>query len=488
LHASIAFMLAAGAALAQGVALPVPPPEGMQEILRIRVQNSPGGSIGVSTDGGKRYIVVGQVLKPASTTEVGHAASIWAPKGAVSAVAIHGIRIRVGDARADEKFPRSLSLVPRDFRYIPVGYGGHVPGDSGIYTDVRAGESIFRNLAPRAGSPVYLEAGAELVPLPDDYTPSEGDVLVISVQAPTAPPEWIEFENWEGGRVIAHNADGTETQIAVVQRPVLGVGRFDGTSYTGEGRINTVHSGVVTISAAPLSGSLLPEGKGPERRGGFMIQPAVHAETQPGLTQVMVIAPLEGAPALEGAEPVFASTLGLAYSPDSPPNSFSAEIRIDNGPWEPVPAMTGRIDDAFTAAYLRKYFTDAGTPREITSGVTHVRIHIPKVSEPYLVQQARTAARPVYPEQESVAGEKRKNTVTGIVALKARVEDIEAVKYVLFYIDGTLIGIDNALPYGCDWNTATVPDGEHTVEVVAVDGSGSRVRSTTSVVWVANEE
>ena len=39
---------------------------------------------------------------------------------------------------------------------------------------------------------------------------------------------------------------------ATVARPVKGVGRYDGTSFTGVGAVNTNHAGVITISTAPI--------------------------------------------------------------------------------------------------------------------------------------------------------------------------------------------------------------------------------------------
>jgi hypothetical protein len=458
----------------------------MQELYRIRIENKAGGRIGISTDGGARYIVTGKVLRPAVTTDLGHSASLYARKSSISAVAVHGIRIRVGDARQGDQYPRAMSIVPREFRYVPVGYGGHIPGDSGIYTDIGAGRSIFRDLAPHVDSPVYLELGKDLLLLPDDYVPKEGDAYVISVQSPIVAPTWIEIENWKGGKVISRMADGTEKEIAKVTQPVLGVGRFDGTSLTGTGRINTVHCGVVTISTAPVTDSLLPEGKGDERRGGFMIQPSAHAETQPGLTQVMIIEPPPGAPPLEGAEPLFAATLGLPFNANDIDNSYVVDVKIDNGSWEPLPAMVGRIDDAFTAAKLTKYFSDVGTPRRITSGVTHIRIHVPAMPKPYIEQLAKASARIEYPEQDSTANAKRKDSVAGVITLKARVTDLESTKYVLFYVDGTLVGITNSAPYRCDWDSTTAKNGEHTIEVVAVDDSGSKVTSATQKVWVDN--
>ena len=42
--------------------------------------------------------------------------------------------------------------------------------------------------------------------------------------------------------------DGSAEQIASVDRPVQGTGRYDGTTFTGVGAVNTSHGGVLTVS------------------------------------------------------------------------------------------------------------------------------------------------------------------------------------------------------------------------------------------------
>lgn len=370
------------------------------ELYRIRIHNVQGGSVEVSANRGADYFLIGHVVQGATKLSPGFAASRWAHVGAVAAVAVHGLRIKVRAALPADPNNGSdsmlISVVPKDQRQVPKGYGSYLPGGSGIYTDIPAGEGIFRNLAPFVGNPAYLERNAQLVPFPDDYVPGPDDFIVIQVIPPPVSPREIVFENWTGGSVTAR-FEGREPQpIARVVRPVLGVGRYDATSYTGVGHINTNHCGVITISTAPTSGTLLPEGEGSERRGGIQIEPSSHAEAvSKNAPQVLVVEPLEGQGPLEGQPPLFSGYIPLSWDRTSAANSSVAEVKLDNGPWEPFPEFLGRQDDAFTADALNRYFKARGMDRHITSGVTHLRILLPQIGA---AQVARVlAAYPANP-------------------------------------------------------------------------------------------
>src|SRR5690606_9535393 len=120
------------------------------------------------------------------------------------------------------------------------------------------------------------------------YKPEAGDVLLISVAFPPNAPRSLVFENRKGGAVTAAHGDGSEARIGTVTQPVRGVGRFDGTSYTGVGSLNTNHPGVITVSTAPAVRTDKEEGAPPERRGGFMISPSTHvADQAKGMPQVL---------------------------------------------------------------------------------------------------------------------------------------------------------------------------------------------------------
>ncbi len=333
------------------------------ELFRIRVENSTGGVVQVSLDSGRSYTTIGKVNRPATTTYQGFAASAYVPDSTVAATAVHGLRLKVKTKLINgKKRPMTISLVPAEFVHIPPGYGGHIPYDSGIYTDIPSGTGIFRNFAPLVGNPMRLERGSRPVYLPADWEPSPGDVIIIIVKRPEPYLREIEFDNKVGGAVRARYTDGREEHIATVTSPLGGVGRFDGTSYTGVGLINTNHPGVITVSTAPISMSSLMEGYGDERRGGFEIQPYEHAKTQPPMPQAMVVKPVTGGKPLEGAPPLFFGYIGLAYDNGNPEESLRVEVKIHNGQWQSMPQLVGRLDTALSDL-----------------GVSHIRFVFPKL-------------------------------------------------------------------------------------------------------------
>lgn len=313
-----------------------------RELYRIRFMNAKNGRVEVSTDGGHTFLQVGKVVYPATSDTEGFTASMYASTGTVAAVAVHGIRIKTAEITNCSKCKsRIISLVPREFWLPPPVYGGHRPGSSGIYTDIPTGMAIFRNLAPFVGNRVFLEMKEGCLPIQDGYKPKEGDTLVIVVEIPTKYPREIIFENQPGGLVRAIYDEESKV-IARVQRPVRGIGRFDATAYTGVGRINTNHTGVLTISTAPISGIT-----DIEACGGFMIQPSKHAQQAKEIAQVMVVEPIHpDSEFLEGMAPLFSDCIGLAYDPLDELNSFTVDMKLDNSDWMSFPPLVGKVDDA----------------------------------------------------------------------------------------------------------------------------------------------
>ena len=120
------------------------------------------------------------------------------------------------------------------------------------------------------GNPVFVERGHQLVALPEDYIPIDGETFVIVVKRPRRMPSEIDFENRAGGEVIAKFPDGTSEAIAHVDRPVTGVGRYDATTFTGVGAINTNHGGVITISTAPVCSSGHPRRRRVSKRAAAL--------------------------------------------------------------------------------------------------------------------------------------------------------------------------------------------------------------------------
>ncbi len=427
-----------------------------REIFRLRVENSAGGRVQVSIDSGVTYKTVGAVSRPASRTMKGFAASSYTPNRTVAATAVHGIRVKTCTRNGD---PMTISLVSSEFVTIPEGYGGYIAYDSGIYTDIPTGTSIFRNFAPFVGNPARLEVGGKLVDFPQNWQPKSGDVIVITAMLPKPYLKQVIFENHVGGAITATYDDGTEKAIGKVLTRLEGVGRFDATSYTGEGLINTNHGGVITVSTAAIAETNLLEGAGYERRGGFQIQPSEHFKTQIPMPQTMAVAPIMGEHHFEGWTPLFSGYIGLAFDPKNPDNSMRAEMGFADGSWQPMPDVLGKEDDIFRR--LR---------------VTRIRLLFPRYSAERLAESL-----------ENAAARPRGRTVKGFVKLQPGTS-VDAGAMVLFIIDGQVKGITNQSPYRLVWNTSDVSNGQHEVEIRINDSFGTTIRSEKRriVVWNPN--
>jgi len=441
------------------------------ETYRIRIVNSVDGAIQVSDDAGKTGHRVGRVTAPATQSLMGYSASGYAQPGTVAAVAVHGLRIRVGDL--DTPDPLLINVLPREFAQTPNLFGGHVSGLSGIYTNIPVGTGIFRDLSPLVGNPVYLEnrVGGDPQPLPLNYIPREGDVLLIRALAPANPLKEVFFDNVAGGQVRATFADRTTRILTHVVKPVVGVGRYDGCSYTGVGALNTNHDGVLTVSTAPVTTSPLFEGIGPERRGGFQIQPAYHNAQGDGAgaPSVLVIGSRKKprAPEMEGTPPLFYGYFDLAWSRDQPGHSWRAEVQRRHGPWQPMPTVIGDRTLALADVTALRLVRDQPGDAAWRAGEI-------KVAERDYAARALLVAR---------AG---KTMVTrGQITLTAAAPD-RRTAYVSFYVDGQFRGVTNSAPYRFDWNTRSVPDGEYVIEALAQDASDQTLSSTRTKIWVDN--
>jgi len=437
----------------------------------LRIVNGRGGPIQVHLGASGSWVTLGHVLVPASRTAPGFGAARWAQRNSVAATAVHGIRIKVGRG----EFPDMISLVPREFTKIPDFYGGHIPGDSGIRTDIGSGKSLFREWAPLAGSPVSLEmGGGGRMPLPEDYKPAAGDVLLINVSLDPDAPREIVFENRKEGAVTASSPGREPVRIGTVRQPVLGVGRFDGTSYTGVGSINTNHPGVITVSTAPVVNTSKDEGAPPERRGGFMISPANHVGDQAkGMPQVMGVAPLPDEPSWEGRFPLFGGAIGLLRNAASPASGYHVDMQVDGGPWEPLPAIVGKDSDAFTAAGIARYRKSAGPVKE---GVTAFRLALPAWDDTAArarLEAARKAAPPRKPEPTGVY-----RLVKGSVPVEAK----GASGSVTFLVDGAIRAASNDPRFRWTWDTTKDRNGRHWLEVVTRGPGGSERRQLQRVL------
>jgi len=77
--------------------------------------------------------------------------------------------------------------------------------------------------------------------------------------------------------------------------------------------------------------------------------------------------------------------------------------------------------------------------------------------------------------------------VSGTIAVSATASDNVGVMGVQFRLDGAPLGAeDMTAPYSITWNTASVPNGNHTLTAVARDAAGNSTTSAGVTVLVIN--
>lgn len=334
-----------------------------QELCRIRICNTVGGLITGSRDEGNTWEMLGSVQVPANMlADHGYTAGKWATPGTVAATAVNSIHICSGHddkASTDDLF----SVCPKELMSdAGMRLQSYVSKNAAIFTDIPGGAGIFGGYwSPASGTPVYLEQNGELAPLSPKYTPRVGDVLVLRVLVPLDLPKAIVFENRFSGLITEIAWDDTEKVIGQVLQPVVGIGRFFGSQYADVGALRANHSGVICISVSPRG-----------QLGGFQIIPKGHAMSPEminarHLTQWMVVGPLDArAPSWEGVAPLFRDYLRPCWVPGG--ESVYADIRVKDGPWQPIPAMGFPADNAIPLPA----WADMALER-----VTHIRINFP---------------------------------------------------------------------------------------------------------------
>ncbi|MFH1542378.1 MAG: hypothetical protein ABIE84_04730 [bacterium] len=342
-----------------------------EEIYRIRIENEKNGTILVSRNEGFSWEAVGKVLYPTEkVSKGGYAAAKWVGEGRVAASAVNAIHLKVGP-----KDDRTIfSVLPKEFLKSPGNYRSFLSPDSSIYTDIPAGTGIFGGgFAPYVGNVVMVSSpGKPYVPLSRDYVPQLEDVFFIIVSRPTWYPKQIVFENKFGGNIYVEYPGEKPQVIGEVMRPVVGVGRFEGTRYASSGRIRANHAGVIDVSTSPL-----------DVIGGFQIVPSAHGEDMGYVreaTQWMVIGPANAEdPSLEGLPPFFQYFIQPNYRPTDLEDEdwynkllerFLVEVKYaGEDKWKPMPVW--EIHDFYLNKKMPAWTDNA------LRGVEQIRILFP---------------------------------------------------------------------------------------------------------------
>ena len=100
-----------------------------------------------------------------------------------------------------------------------------------------------------------------------------------------------------------------------------------------------------------------------------------------------------------------------------------------------------------------------------------------------------TAAARAYAARSAARAKRYGWRITsGTLPLEASVpeKDLKPIEAVTYSIDGVMIAAQNTPPWKQEWDTRTVPDGEHVVEIAALDGAGSVMTRARALVVTQN--
>ncbi len=293
---------------------------------------------------------------PGTSKYPGYTASAWAQPGTVAATAVNAIHLSIA---VEKDRGRIMSLLPAETVAPAAGAG------SALVVDCPAGRGLFGAWSPSVGSPVTVRSADGQERSLAQGLPQPGETLWIAVTEKQGP-YMVDMENRAGGDVTAYFYPRQRRVIARVAHPLGGSGRFEGSLFQRGSALRANHCGVICVSTCP-------EGE----VGGFQIIPIQHSYSREmahswNMTQWMILEPLEETEAMVGQPPLFSDYLvpGPAEGEQlwdlwSTYGRRSLILcRVDGGPWQKLPSVVGRDDNAF-------------------SSITHLRIYYPTTREPF---------------------------------------------------------------------------------------------------------
>jgi chitodextrinase len=100
-----------------------------------------------------------------------------------------------------------------------------------------------------------------------------------------------------------------------------------------------------------------------------------------------------------------------------------------------------------------------------------------------------TPSEDIVPPTVAVTAPAANVTVSGTITLSASASDNVGIAGVRFQVNGVNVGAEDAAsPYSITWNSASVPDGSHTITAIARDAAGNAVVSAGISVTVGNAD
>lgn len=105
-----------------------------------------------------------------------------------------------------------------------------------------------------------------------------------------------------------------------------------------------------------------------------------------------------------------------------------------------------------------------------------------------LTQEIQAMARDYAAGAVARAQKEHRLIVSGFLTLQAKLPQGEPdpIEFVRFLVDGTVVQLTNVPPFVYKWDTRSVADGEHVVEIDALDKNGKLITQASALVVVQN--
>ena len=447
--------------------------DGWTESHRLAFENQRGGRVAVSLDSGRTWSTIGSVLHASTAPGPGLPGMDLAAPGSVSAAGIQGFHLRTASVTPDDTRPGRISVLPSDHP------SAASPPPGTLIVDLASGSLLFTSLLPKPGDDAWMvtrtATGTPDKQLPLFPAKDRTMVVVVGTRFPSA--RQITFENRPGGLVEMTTGEGRPLLLGRVIQPLEGVGRYDGTSLVGLGRVvSLLHlSWVVATVPRKATGK---EGFGPERRGGFAIH-AIASGQPSGRREAALVFAIEPEPGVAGdSRSPWADALPWA-------SDCRFECRIDDGPWRALPIATGPRVACFTPDnWSAAPFRIEGQP--IRRGITALRAVVPALSSRLLADAVARASALDRQRRVELAKRRGVPVVRGRYVVRIRPTDPANIRFVRLSVEGQVVAFSNVAPYDLPWDTKRFPDGPYTILVELLDSTGAAVATTTRNVLVDN--
>lgn len=273
--------------------------------------------------------------------------------------------------------------------------------------------------------------------------------LRIDISLPVPDDTAIVFENIRDGTITLRKDNRPDRVIGKVIREATGTGRIDGTENLGNGTVAEAGQSFVVLSSSQEAAA--PRNPFSERRGGLQIT----SQTNIHPYSVVMKDPLP-----------IAVLNGFAFGG----KSHIADVQRENGDWERFPSVVGHRADTFVRPHAK-------------GKVIAIRIRPTNVSS---TGQAIQAVAVQFDKAALTDANKRKvPVISGMHTLRISPTDPGRVASLKIRISDLLF-VMNVKPFSRTWDTTSLPDGLHSVNVELLDETGALITTTRQEVYVRN--